>query len=357
MVLSRRTFSALAGTAALGLSLSGSGQDEASAAGRTALAPTGPAPAPPAADGRRHTVGFDRYSMLVDGRRLVIWSGEVHPFRLPSPSLWRDVLQKLRAHGYNTVSIYVAWNYHSPAPGVHDFTGVRDLDLFLRTAAETGLYVIVRPGPYINAEVDAGGFPGWLTATPGTARTADPTYLGHVDRWLTAVDRIVARHQYTDGGGTVVLYQLENEYDDHVTERHRPRLHGAPLPHGPRRRHRRAAVPQRQGPQRPLGAGHLRHGRRAGPLPVRLRRLPLPVQDAAGLGPLRRRRHARAARPRARTPPGSSPSSAAAGSTRGAGPSSTAWATPSPAAPGTPPTSAGSTSPTSPTASPCTTST
>ncbi|WP_339129181.1 beta-galactosidase [Streptomyces sp. f51] len=218
MVLSRRTFSALAGTAALGLSLSGSGSDVACAAGRTVLAPTGPAPAPPAADGRPHTVGFDRYSMIVDGRRLVIWSGEFHPFRLPSPSLWRDVLQKMRAHGYNAVSIYVAWNYHSPAPGQHDFTGVRDLDLFLRTAAETGLYVILRPGPYINAEVDAGGFPGWLTATPGVARTSDPAYLEHADRWLTAVDRIASRHLYTDGGGTIVLYQLENEYDNHVTE-------------------------------------------------------------------------------------------------------------------------------------------
>ncbi|MFJ6831614.1 beta-galactosidase [Streptomyces sp. NPDC091209] len=218
MVLSRRTFSALAGTAALGLSLSGSGSDEACAAGRAPLAPTGPAPAPPSADGRTHTVGFDRYSMLIDGGRLVIWSGEVHPFRLPSPSLWRDVLQKLRAHGYNAISIYVAWNYHSPAPGQYDFTGVRDLDLFLRTAAETGLYVILRPGPYINAEVDAGGFPGWLTTTPGVARTSDPTYLTYVDEWLTAVDRIASRHLYTDGGGTIVLYQLENEYDDHLTE-------------------------------------------------------------------------------------------------------------------------------------------
>ncbi|WP_328555729.1 beta-galactosidase [Streptomyces sp. NBC_00358] len=218
MVLSRRTFSAFAGTAALGLSLSGSGGDEATAAGRTPLAPTGPAPAPPTADGRPHTVGFDRYSMLIDGRRLVIWSGEIHPFRLPSPSLWRDILQKLRAHGYNAVSIYVAWNYHSPAPGQYDFTGVRDLDLFLRTAAETGLYVILRPGPYINAEVDAGGFPGWLTVTPGVARTSDPDYLKYADEWLTAVHRIAARHLYTDGGGTIVLYQLENEYDNHVAE-------------------------------------------------------------------------------------------------------------------------------------------
>ena len=217
MVLSRRTFSALATTTALGFSLSGGSGAGSDLAYGVDSVPTGPAPAPPSADGRPHTVSFDAYSMLIDGSRVVLWSGEFHPFRLPSPSLWRDVLQKLRAHGYNAISIYASWNYHSPAPGRFDFTGVRDLGLFLRMAAETGLYVIMRPGPYINAEVDAGGFPGWLTATKGTARTSDPTYLKHVDEWLTAVDRIVSRHLYTDGGGTVVLYQLENEYADHVT--------------------------------------------------------------------------------------------------------------------------------------------
>ncbi|WP_338117120.1 beta-galactosidase [Streptomyces viridochromogenes] len=69
----------------------------------------------PSADGAAHTVAFDKYSVLIDGRRVVLWSGEIHPFRLPSPSLWRDVLQKLRAHGLNTVGIYVAWNHHSSA--------------------------------------------------------------------------------------------------------------------------------------------------------------------------------------------------------------------------------------------------
>ncbi|MGW2489177.1 glycoside hydrolase family 35 protein [Streptomyces sp. NPDC001606] len=218
MALSRRTFSALAGSAALGLVLDGSGGTGMPTAYAAHSVPTGPAPAPPRADGARHTIGYDRYSLLVDGRRLVVWSGELHPFRLPSPSLWRDVLQKMRAHGYNAVSIYVAWNYHSPAPGRYDFTGVRDLDLFLRTAAETGLYVILRPGPYINAEVDGGGFPGWLTATPGTARTDDPEYLAHADEWLTQVNRIARRHLFTQGTGTILLYQLENEYDAHVQD-------------------------------------------------------------------------------------------------------------------------------------------
>ncbi|KAF3465234.1 beta-galactosidase [Streptomyces sp. Tu 3180] len=213
MELSRRTFTALAGTAALGLALAGSGG--AATGPRVARAvPTGPPPPPPSADGRRHQVGFDRHSLLVDGRRLVLWSGEMHPFRLPSPSLWRDVLQKLRAHGHNAVSVPVPWNHHSPAPGRYDFTGVRDLDLFLRTAAEERLYVILRPGPYSgSADVDAGGLPGWLTAAEGTARTADPAYLLHVDEWLSAVDAIAVRHLYTRGGGTVLLYQIEDGYD------------------------------------------------------------------------------------------------------------------------------------------------
>lgn len=115
MELSRRTFSALAGTTALGFALSGSGGETTQAYASHSV-PTGPAPGAPAADRVRHKVGYDKYSLLVDGRRLVLRSGEMHPFRLPSPSLWRDVLQKMRAHGFNAVSVYVAWNYHSPAP-------------------------------------------------------------------------------------------------------------------------------------------------------------------------------------------------------------------------------------------------
>lgn len=209
MGLTRRTFSALAGTAALGSTLVAS-KGTATRAVSSGAVPTGPAPGAPIADRQAHTVALDRYSLLVDGRRLVLWSGEMHPFRLPSPSLWRDVLQKMRAHGYNAVSAPVAWNHHSPAPGSYDFTGVRDLGLFLRMAAETGLYVVLRPGPYIGAEVDGGGFPGWLTAVGGRARTADPVYLRYADEWLTEVDAIAAGHQFTRGTGTVLLYEIES---------------------------------------------------------------------------------------------------------------------------------------------------
>ncbi|WP_306206365.1 beta-galactosidase [Actinoplanes sp. RD1] len=171
-------------------------------------------PRPAGADApvaRGTTVAFDRYSMIIGGERTYLWSGEMHPFRLPSPRLWRDVLQKFKANGLNAVSVYFDWGYHSPAPGVYDFTGVRDMDLFLRMADEAGLYVIARPGPYINAETDGGGFPAWLTTQAGRARSDAPDYLAATDEWQSAIDPIIARHQLTTGSGSVILYQIENE--------------------------------------------------------------------------------------------------------------------------------------------------
>src|SRR6476469_10418083 len=80
-------------------------------------------PAPAAS----HTVTFDGYSFMVDGKRTYLWSGEFHEFRLPSPDLWLDIFQKMRAAGFNATSLYFDWGYHSPAPGKYDFPGVRDV--------------------------------------------------------------------------------------------------------------------------------------------------------------------------------------------------------------------------------------
>ncbi|VXC61738.1 beta-galactosidase [Sphingomonas sp. AX6] len=161
-------------------------------------------------------VGFDARSLLIDGKRLVIWGGEMHAFRLPSPDLWRDILQKMKATGYNTVAIYVYWGFHSPKQGVYDFNGIRDIDLLLKMAAEEGLYVITRAGPYVNAELSRGGYPGWLVNQRVRARTDAPEYLEASDEWLTEINRIIARHQINGGpngekGGSVILHQIENE--------------------------------------------------------------------------------------------------------------------------------------------------
>ncbi|HYZ73268.1 MAG TPA: beta-galactosidase, partial [Chthoniobacterales bacterium] len=171
-------------------------------------------PAAAASASTQHTIKFDHYSLMIDGNRVFIYSGEFHPFRLPSPALWLDVFQKMKAGGFNTICCYFDWDYHSSKSGIYDFTGVRDLDRFLSLASEAGLYVIVRPGPYINAETDSGGFPGWLTTIRGRARSTDSDYLAAACQWLSQVDPIIARHQLTNGTGSIIACQVENEFYD-----------------------------------------------------------------------------------------------------------------------------------------------
>lgn len=174
---------------------------------------------PPSAPGpRSHTVTFDHYSLMIDGKRTYIWSGEFQYWRLPSPALWKDVLQKMKSAGFNAVTMYFSWGYHSPRKGVYDFSGVRNVDLLLDSAQQAGLYVIARPGPYIEAESDAGGLPGWLTTIKGTSRSTAADYTTDYEEWLSHIDAILARHQLTNGAGPVILYQPENEFYDGSTE-------------------------------------------------------------------------------------------------------------------------------------------
>jgi beta-galactosidase GanA len=172
------------------------------------------APSSAAAASQRHTVTFDHYSLMIDGKRTYIWSGELQYWRLPSPGLWKDVLQKMKSAGFNAVTMYFSWGYHSPRKGVYDFSGVRNVDLLLDIAQQVGLYVIARPGPYIEAESDSGGLPGWLTTIKGTSRSTAPDYTAAYEEWLSHIDAILVKHQLTHGTGPVILYQPENEFYD-----------------------------------------------------------------------------------------------------------------------------------------------
>ena len=168
----------------------------------------------PGNDGRAHTVTFDKNSFMVDGTRLNVWSGEIHYWRLPDVNGWRDVFQKMRANGYNAVSLYMFWGMHqSEEGGDFDFTpgGVKDIDLLLTLAEQEGLYVIARPGPYVNAEISMGGLPAYMSNYGGGLRSTDARALAASKSWLSAVNAIIRRHQVTDGGGSVLLYQVENE--------------------------------------------------------------------------------------------------------------------------------------------------
>jgi beta-galactosidase len=185
-----------------------------------ATAPVTPAkPAAPGGvlhNGQPQRVTYDASSLLIGGKRVLITAGEFDPWRTPSPSLWLDDLQKMKADGYNAVTVYFDWDYTSPSPGVYDFTGVRDMNEFLNMAQEAGLYVIARPGPYINAETDGGGIPSWVLNAPNGYRTDSEPYLSAARQWFSEIDSIIAPHQISHGGD-VILYQIENEYTGRST--------------------------------------------------------------------------------------------------------------------------------------------
>ncbi|MFL6633256.1 MAG: glycoside hydrolase family 35 protein [Massilia sp.] len=154
---------------------------------------------------------------LLDGRPFRILSGALHYFRI-LPAYWEDRLRKLRAMGLNTVETYVAWNVHEPRPGEFDFGGMADLARFVETAQALGLYVIVRPGPFICAEWEFGGLPAWLLADPDMeVRCRHPAYLAAVRRFYEALLPRLLPLQI-QRGGPVIAMQVENEYGSYGSD-------------------------------------------------------------------------------------------------------------------------------------------
>ncbi|KAE8389443.1 glycoside hydrolase superfamily [Aspergillus alliaceus] len=166
---------------------------------------------PPLDEQLQGLVTWDEYSIIVRGERILFLSGEFHPFRLPSPGLWLDIFQKIRALGYSGVSFYLMWGLCEGEPGHFQSDGVFDLQEFFDAATQAGIYLIARPGPYINAEVSGGGLPGWLQRLNGDVRSVAPDYLNATNNYIANVGRIISRAQINNGG-PVVLFQPENEY-------------------------------------------------------------------------------------------------------------------------------------------------
>lgn len=154
---------------------------------------------------------YDGRSLMIDGQRIWLTSGSVHYFRIPSP-LWHDSLLKARRGGLNCISTYVPWALHEPVEGQWDFSGDRDVVEFIRLANELGLYVILRPGPYICSEFDFGGLPAWLAAKPNIqVRTSNAACLHYYEKYLRQVLPRLVDFQ-ASRGGPIVAVQNENEY-------------------------------------------------------------------------------------------------------------------------------------------------
>ena len=147
----------------------------------------------------------------LDGTPFQIISGAIHSVRVPR-AYWRDRLRKARAMGLNTVETYVFWNLHEPSPGQFDFEGQNDIAEFIREAQQEGLFVILRPGPYVCAEWDFGGYPAWLLHEPDMeVRTLNPAFMAAATRWFHRLGQELAPLQ-SGNGGPIIAVQVENEY-------------------------------------------------------------------------------------------------------------------------------------------------
>ncbi|CAK6972297.1 beta-galactosidase-1-like protein 2 [Scomber scombrus] len=147
-----------------------------------------------------------------------ILGGSIHYFRVPR-AYWEDRLLKLKACGLNTLTTYVPWNLHEPERGTFNFKDQLDLEAYLRLAARLGLWVILRPGPYICAEWDLGGLPSWLLQDKNMKlRTTYPGFTDAVNSFFNQLIKKVVPHQYSKGG-PIIAVQVENEYGSYFKDK------------------------------------------------------------------------------------------------------------------------------------------
>ena len=159
----------------------------------------------------RHTFELQNGKFQLDQHPFQILAGEMHYARIPR-ARWRYAMRMARAMGLNTVTTYVFWNLHEPEPGRFDFTGQNDLAAFLKIAQEEGLYVVLRPGPYVCAEWEFGGFPAWLIKDRTTVvRSLDPKFMKPAANWFQHLGTVVKPFLLANGG-PVIAVQVENEY-------------------------------------------------------------------------------------------------------------------------------------------------
>ncbi len=201
MEMGRRRFLAVSGLTALGIS------------GMSGLATAGSA--------RGHRFGFaaDGSGFVLDGKPFQIRSGEMHPARIPVEH-WRHRIAMAKAMGLNTVSIYVMWNYVEQRPGVFDWRSERrDIEAFIRLCQAEGMWVLLRPGPYVCGEWDLGGIPPYLLATKDIRLRVhdDARYIAAVRRYIGELAPRI-RPLLAANGGPVLMVQIENEYGSYGSD-------------------------------------------------------------------------------------------------------------------------------------------
>lgn len=150
-------------------------------------------------------------NFYLNGEPFQIISGAFHYFRTV-PEYWRDRLEKCKAMGCNTVETYIPWNMHEPQRGTFVFDGMLDLERFINLTQELGLYLIIRPSPYICAEWEFGGLPAWLLKEDGMRlRVSYKPFIEAFEEYYKVLLPKLVPHQIGNGGN-IILMQVENEY-------------------------------------------------------------------------------------------------------------------------------------------------
>ncbi len=160
---------------------------------------------------------YDNQNFYLDGEVFPMLSGTIHYFRVV-PDYWEDRLKKLRACGFRAVETYTCWNLHERKEGQFDFSGGLDIARFVKTAQQVGLYVILRPGPYICAEMDFGGLPSWLLTQKLHLRCMDELFLEKVRAYYTRLFEQLKPY-FAENGGNIIAVQVENEYGSYGNDK------------------------------------------------------------------------------------------------------------------------------------------
>ncbi|MBQ4295560.1 MAG: beta-galactosidase, partial [Prevotella sp.] len=160
---------------------------------------------------QKETFAIGEKTFLLNGKPFVVKAAEVHYPRIPQP-YWEHRIKMCKALGMNTLCLYVFWNIHEQQEGVFDFTGNNDVAAFCRLAQKNGMYVIVRPGPYVCAEWEMGGLPWWLLKKKDIRlREQDPYFMERVRIFEQKVGEQLAPLTINNGG-PIIMIQVENEY-------------------------------------------------------------------------------------------------------------------------------------------------
>jgi hypothetical protein len=160
--------------------------------------------------GTPYKVGYDHRAITINGVRTMLISGAIH-YPRSTPGMWPYIMKMAKNQGLNTVQTYVFWNIHEQKQGVLDFSGRANLSRFLEEAANAGLFVNLRIGPYICGEWNYGGLPAWLNQIPNIVfRSSNPAWEAAMKKFVLKIIDYVTPY-LAKNGGPIILAQIENE--------------------------------------------------------------------------------------------------------------------------------------------------